>query len=63
MSFGGSTPFASCARDRSHFRDELDGVWSARRGTYQVLYQFNEELREIVVLRSDHRRDAYRPLT
>lgn len=43
-------------------RDDLDGIWSARRGTYRVLYRINERSREVVVLRIDHRRDAYRPL-
>ena len=32
-------------------RDDLDGIWSARRGTYQVLYRIREEPREVVVLR------------
>ena len=44
-------------------RDDLDGIWSARRGTYRVLYRIREEPREVVVLGVDHRRDAYRPLT
>jgi mRNA interferase RelE/StbE len=44
-------------------RNDLAGVWSARRGTYRVLYRIHEERREVVVLRIDHRRDAYRPLT
>lgn len=43
-------------------RDDLAGIWSARRGTYRVLYRIREEPREVVVLRVDHRRDAYRPL-
>lgn len=43
-------------------RDDLAGVWSARRGTYRVLYRIREDLREVVVLRVEHRRDAYRPL-
>ncbi len=43
-------------------RDDLAGVWSARRGTYRVLYRITEEPREVVVLRVEHRRDAYRPL-
>lgn len=43
-------------------RDDLDGIWSARRGTYRVLYRIHEDRREVVVLRIDHRRDAYRPL-
>ena len=42
-------------------RDDLSGIWSARRGTYRVLYRIIEEPREVVVLRVEHRRDAYRP--
>ena len=41
-------------------RNDLAGIWSARRGTYRVLYRINTELREVVVLRIEHRRDAYR---
>jgi mRNA-degrading endonuclease RelE of RelBE toxin-antitoxin system len=44
-------------------RDDLEGIWSARRGTYRVLYRIREELPEVVVLRIDHRRDVYRALT
>jgi mRNA-degrading endonuclease RelE of RelBE toxin-antitoxin system len=43
-------------------RDQLAGVWSARRGTYRVLYRINEDDHEVVVLRVEHRRDAYRPM-
>lgn len=43
-------------------RDDLAGVWSARRGTYRVLYRINGDRREVVVLRIEHRRDAYRPM-
>lgn len=43
-------------------RDDLAGVWSARRGTYRVLYRIRADLREVIVLRIEHRRDAYRPL-
>jgi mRNA-degrading endonuclease RelE of RelBE toxin-antitoxin system len=43
-------------------RDDLAGVWSARRGTYRVLYRIRDDLREVIVLRIEHRRDAYRPL-
>jgi mRNA interferase RelE/StbE len=42
-------------------RGELAGIHSARRGTYRVLYRINEASREVVVLRIDHRSDAYRP--
>lgn len=44
-----------------HLRNDLTGIWSARRGTYRVLYRINNELREVVVLRIEHRRDVYRP--
>lgn len=40
---------------------ELSGIYSARRGTYRVLYRINEQRREVIVLRVEHRRDAYRP--
>lgn len=41
-------------------RGELAGIFAARRGTYRVLYRINEVEREVVVLRIEHRRDAYR---
>lgn len=41
-------------------RGNLAGIHSARRGTYRVLYRLNEAQREVVVLRIEHRRDAYR---
>ena len=42
-------------------RGHLAGIHSARRGTYRVLYRINDVEREVVVLRIDHRRYAYRP--
>ncbi|WP_036725859.1 type II toxin-antitoxin system RelE family toxin [Patulibacter minatonensis] len=42
-------------------RGQLVGVWSARRGTYRILYRVVDEEREVVVLRIEHRRDVYRP--
>ena len=41
-------------------RRELIGVWSARRGTYRVLYRIDDEAMKVVVLRIDHRREVYR---
>lgn len=41
-------------------RADLAGIYSARRGTYRVLYRINDDLREVIVLRIDHRRDVYR---
>jgi len=42
-------------------RRELAGIWSARRGTYRVLYRVRDDPREVIVLRVEHRSDAYRP--
>lgn len=42
-------------------RHELAGIWSARRGTYRVLYRIREHPREAIVLRIAHRSDVYRP--
>lgn len=42
-------------------RGELAGIYSARRGTYRVLYRVRQEQHEVVVLRIEHRRNAYRP--
>lgn len=41
-------------------RNELEGIWSARRGTFRVLYRIDDSRREVIVLRIDHRRDVYR---
>ncbi len=41
-------------------RGQLEGIWSARRGTYRILYRVRDDVREVVVLRIEHRRDAYR---
>nr|WP_167169300.1 type II toxin-antitoxin system RelE/ParE family toxin [Brooklawnia cerclae] len=41
-------------------RRELSGLWSARRGTYRILYRINDDAREAVVIKIDHRRDVYR---
>lgn len=51
---------ASPHRVGKPLRGELAEIRSARRGTYRVLYRINEEAREVVVLRIDHRRDVYR---
>lgn len=42
-------------------RGELKDVWSARRGTYRILYRIDEGNHEVIVLRVGHRRDIYRP--
>ena len=42
-------------------RNELSGMHAARRGAFRVLYRIEEDRRQVVVLRVQHRRDAYRP--
>lgn len=38
----------------------LEGVWSARKGPYRVLYEIDEDNKVVVVLHVGHRRDVYR---
>lgn len=51
---------ANPRRVGKELRRDLTGIWSARRGTYRILYRINAEEREVIVLRIDHRRDVYR---
>jgi mRNA-degrading endonuclease RelE of RelBE toxin-antitoxin system len=39
---------------------ELRGYWSARRGSYRVVYRLDDDRHEIVVVRIAHRSDVYR---
>jgi mRNA interferase RelE/StbE len=39
---------------------ELEGLWSARRGAYRVVYEIDVPARSVRVLRIDHRADVYR---
>lgn len=41
-------------------RRELAGYWSARRGSYRIVYRLDEEPRAVVVVRIEHRSDVYR---
>lgn len=41
-------------------RHQLTGLWSARRGSYRVVYEVDEEAAVVFVLRIDHRSDVYR---
>jgi mRNA interferase RelE/StbE len=52
---------ANQRRAGKELREDLSGIWSARHGTYRVLYRIHGQDREVVVLRFDHRRHAYRP--
>jgi mRNA-degrading endonuclease RelE of RelBE toxin-antitoxin system len=37
-----------------------EGTWSARRGTYRVLYKIDDERLVVTVTAIEHRSDAYR---
>ncbi len=39
---------------------ELTGYWSARRGSYRVIYRLDEEQDAVLVVRIEHRSDVYR---
>jgi mRNA interferase RelE/StbE len=41
-------------------RRELDGRWSARRGSYRVLYTIDDAAAVVTVLTAGRRRDVYR---
>jgi mRNA-degrading endonuclease RelE of RelBE toxin-antitoxin system len=40
--------------------ETLDGMWSARRGEYRILYEVDDIAQTIHVMAVRHRRDAYR---
>jgi mRNA-degrading endonuclease RelE of RelBE toxin-antitoxin system len=39
---------------------ELEGLFSARRGPYRVLYEIDDDQIKVLVVRVDHRADVYR---
>jgi mRNA interferase RelE/StbE len=41
-------------------RGELEGLYSARRGEFRVIYEIDEEARVVLIHRAQHRRSAYR---
>ncbi|WP_197684152.1 type II toxin-antitoxin system RelE family toxin [Allokutzneria albata] len=41
-------------------REPFEGLWSARRATYRVVYRIDEEQRTIMIETIRHRGDAYR---
>ena len=40
---------------------ELDGLWSARRGDYRIIYEILEVDEVVLIHRVQHRREVYRP--
>ena len=41
-------------------RGELEGLYSARRGGFRVIYEIDDPRRVVLVHRAQHRRSAYR---
>ena len=39
----------------------LDGLHSARRGDYRVIYRIDDQQRRVIVMAIEHRSDVYRP--
>ena len=39
---------------------ELAGSFSARRGSYRILYDIDDDAQQVLILRVAHRADAYR---
>ena len=42
-------------------RGELEGLYSARRGDFRVVYEILEQERVVLIHRAAHRADVYRP--
>jgi mRNA interferase RelE/StbE len=40
--------------------EPFDGYFSARRGTYRIIYRINEDKHTVEIHSTRHRRDAYR---
>jgi mRNA interferase RelE/StbE len=40
--------------------EPFDGYYSARRGTYRIIYRIDEAKRQVEIYSIRHRRDAYR---
>jgi mRNA-degrading endonuclease RelE of RelBE toxin-antitoxin system len=41
-------------------RRQLEGSYSARRGPYRILYKIKDSVKQIEIVRIDHRADIYR---
>ena len=39
---------------------DLDGLWSARRGTYRVIYAIDDHVVTVTVIRIGHRSEVYK---
>lgn len=39
----------------------MEGLHSARRGDYRVIYRIDDDVRQVDIVAIEHRADAYRP--
>jgi len=54
-------PLVEAPRRVGHpLQRELAGLWSARRGSYRVVNEIDDDAAEVRVLRIDHPSDVYR---
>lgn len=42
-------------------RGELEGLYSARRGDFRIIYEIDDDAQIVLVHRAQHRGTAYRP--
>ena len=42
-------------------RGDLEGLYSARRGDFRVIYEVDDDAKVVLIHRAQHRRRAYRP--
>lgn len=56
----GGTIVANPRRAGKELVGELNGMWSARRGDFRVIYLIDDDAQVVIVLRAQHRRDVYR---
>ncbi len=57
--------FNGALRDNPHrvghpLRNDLEGLHSARRGSFRVIYSIDDDAAAVDVVRVGHRRDVYR---
>jgi mRNA interferase RelE/StbE len=60
LEFIGSALAESPRRVGKPLRPPLDGLYSARRGDFRVIYRIDEDEVVVVVVTVQHRRDVYR---
>ena len=60
IEFIGGDLAAAPSRVGKPLREPLDGLYSARRGAFRILYKIEEQRMIVLIVTVDHRRDVYR---